>query len=68
MAKWFAVEKDRAELRHAVVCSNVARRTKESVSLTCIITRIAEGYETVHWSTGVDQVFLHRGFSFIFPC
>ena len=36
--------------------------------LTCGITRIAEGYETVHWSTGVDQVFLHRGFSFIFPC
>ena len=35
---------------------------------TCRITRIAEGYETVHWSTGVDQVFLHRGFSFIFPC
>ena len=35
---------------------------------TCRITRIAEGYETVHWSTGVDQVFLRRGFSFIFPC
>ena len=35
---------------------------------TCRITRIAEGYETVHWSTGVDQVFLHRGFSFIFSC
>ena len=36
--------------------------------VTCRITRIAEGYETVHLSTGVDQVFLHRGFSFIFPC
>ena len=41
---------------------------KKDCEFTCRITRIAEGYETVHWSTGVDQVFLHRGFSFIFPC
>ena len=29
MAKWIAVEKVRAGLRHAVVCPNVTGRTKE---------------------------------------
>ena len=46
----------------------IERAQNEMCEFTCRITRIAEGYETVHWSTGVDQVFLHRGFSFIFPC
>ena len=56
-------------------CTKVYHRGVEHTSaienrreVTCRITRIAEGYETVHLSTGVDQVFLHRGFSFIFPC
>ena len=32
MAKWIAAEKDRAGLRHAVVCSNVTGRTKERIT------------------------------------
>ena len=32
MAKWIAAEKVRAGLRHAVVCSNVMRRTKEGIA------------------------------------
>ena len=31
MAKWIAAEKNRAGLRHAVVCSNVAERNKRRV-------------------------------------
>ena len=30
-AKWIAVEKARAELRHAVVCPNMTGRTKEKI-------------------------------------
>ena len=32
MAKWIAVEKVRAGLRHAVVCPIVAGRTKERIA------------------------------------
>ena len=32
MAKWIAAEKVRAGLRHAVVCPNVTRRTKERIT------------------------------------
>ena len=32
MAKWIAVEKTRAGLRHAVVCPNVTGRTKERIT------------------------------------
>ena len=32
MAKWIAAEKVRAGLRHAVVCPNVTRRTKERIA------------------------------------
>ena len=32
MTKWIAVERARAALRHAVVCPNVAGRTKERVA------------------------------------
>ena len=32
MAKWIAAEEARAGLRHAVVCPNVTRRTKEGIA------------------------------------
>ena len=32
MAKWIAAEKDRAGLRHAVICPNVTGRTKERIA------------------------------------
>ena len=32
MAKWIAAEKNKAGLRHAVVCPNVTRRTKERIA------------------------------------
>ena len=32
MAKWIAAEKNKAGLRHAVVCPNVTRRTKEMIA------------------------------------
>ena len=32
MAKWVVAEKDRAGLRHAVVCPNVTGRTKERIA------------------------------------
>ena len=32
MAKWIAAEKVKAELRHAVVCSNVTGGTKERIA------------------------------------
>ena len=32
MAKWIVAEKAKARLRHAVVCPNVTRRTKEGIS------------------------------------
>ena len=32
MAKWIAVEKARAGLRHAVICPNVTGRTKERIA------------------------------------
>ena len=34
MAKWIAAEKARTGLRHAVVCLNMTRRTKERVALS----------------------------------
>ena len=32
MAKWIAAKKNKAGLRHAVVCPNVTRRTKERIA------------------------------------
>ena len=32
MGKWIAAEKTKAGLRHAVVCPNVTRRTKERIA------------------------------------
>ena len=32
MAKWIAAEKNKAGLRHAVVCPNVTERTKERIA------------------------------------
>ncbi|CAN0027773.1 unnamed protein product [Ascophyllum nodosum] len=32
MAKWIVAEKAKARLRHAVVCSNVTRRTKKRIA------------------------------------
>ena len=32
MAKWVAAEKNKAGLRHAVVCPNVTGRTKERIT------------------------------------
>ena len=32
MAKWFVAEKTKAGLWHAVVCSNVTRRTKKRIA------------------------------------
>ena len=32
MAKWIAAEKNKAGLRHAVVCPNVTGRTKERIA------------------------------------
>ena len=32
MAKWIAAEKNKAGLRHTVVCSNVTGRTKERIT------------------------------------
>ena len=32
MAKWIAAEKNKARLRHAVVCPNVTGRTKERIA------------------------------------
>ena len=32
MAKWIAAEKAKAGLRHAVVCSNVTGRAKDSIA------------------------------------
>ena len=32
MAKWIATEEARAELRHAVVCLNLTKRTKERIA------------------------------------
>ena len=32
MAKWIVAEKNKAELRHAVVCPNVTGRTKERIA------------------------------------
>ena len=32
MTKWIAAKKDRAGLRHAVVCLNVTGRTKERIA------------------------------------
>ena len=32
MAKWIAAEKNKAGLRHAVVCPNVTGRTKEKIA------------------------------------
>ena len=32
MAKWVVAEKNRAGLRHAVVCPNVTERTKERIA------------------------------------
>ena len=34
MAKWIAAEKNKAGLRHAVVCPNVTGRTKERIAQT----------------------------------
>ena len=65
------VHRERLPHMSVCVCTSWAKLDENADDIcefTCRITRIAEGYETVHWSTGVDQVFLHRGFSFIFPC
>ena len=32
MAKWIVAEKAKAKLRHAVVCTNVAGRTKKRIA------------------------------------
>ena len=65
MAKWIAVEKARAELRHVFVCPNVAGRTKERITPS---KRARAGSLVIVDWLQVARTCIFRAFGFLMAC
>ena len=77
MAKWIAAEKNKAGLRHAVVCPNVTGRTKEriaqskrdragSLAFCCLATKGANLCPPGVWFADIMRSF--SGVTFVLFC